>query len=183
MRGFVGCLKDCVVGAFDVVGAVLCGGEEIDAGAVVVGQVVAEGVGVDEGAAALPVLGGGLGVDDEGVGVRAFEDAVGLAGYGVCGDGVGVGELVGGVEVVVVLPRVPAGLGEAVVDEDPTPARDERRNTGEDLPPLGVFVEATVGELPEEPGALGAAPAVGFFDTRRRCRGRGSVGLRSRSRR
>ena len=57
-------LEGLVVGAFDMVGAVLCGGEEIDAGAVVVRKVVAKGVGVDEGTAALPVFGGGLGVDD-----------------------------------------------------------------------------------------------------------------------
>ena len=60
---------------------------------------------MDEGAATLPILGGGLGVDDQGVGLRAFEDAIRSACQGVGGGGIGVGELVGGVEVVVVLSR------------------------------------------------------------------------------
>ena len=157
-------LEGIVVGAVDVVGAVLRGGKEVDAGALVVGQVVAEGVGVGERAAALPVFGGGLGVDDEGVGVRSFEDTVGFASEGVGGDWVGVGKLVGRVEVVVVLSRVPAGLGETVVDEYPSSTGDKGRYTGKDLPAVSILVEAPIGELPEKAGALGAAPAVGFFD-------------------
>ena len=43
---------------------VLGGRKEVDPGTFVVGQIVAEGVGVGEGAAALPVFGGGLSVDD-----------------------------------------------------------------------------------------------------------------------
>ena len=65
-------------------------------------------------------------MDDEGIGLGALEDPVGLSGYGIGGDGVGVGELVRGVEVVVVLPRVSAGLREAVVYEDSAPARHKR---------------------------------------------------------
>ena len=45
---------------------VLQGREQVDAGVPVLRQVVAAGVGVDQGAAPLPVLGGGLGVDDDG---------------------------------------------------------------------------------------------------------------------
>ena len=63
-------LELVVDGAVHMVGTMFGGCEEIDAGAFVVGQVVAEGVGVNKRAAALPILGGGLGVNDQGVSGR-----------------------------------------------------------------------------------------------------------------
>ena len=96
---------------------------------------------MDERAAALPILGGGLGVDDQRVGGGSFEDAVGSACQGVGGDGIGVRELVGGVEVVVVLSRVPARLRESIVNKHSASTRYEGRYPSEDLPALSVVVK------------------------------------------
>ena len=100
--------------------AVLRAAESVDADVVGDGGVLlAQGVGVDQRAAAVPVFRGALRVHHLGhqLGVVvAAEDAVGPLGERIGHGAVGEREHVAGVEVVLVLAVVPRRLGEAVVE-------------------------------------------------------------------
>src|SRR5437867_2800539 len=105
-------------------------------------HIVAQRVGMDERAAALPVLRGYLGMDHQRVCVRSLENAVGLAGERVGHGGVGEGELVRRIKMVFMLAWVAARLGEAKVQDHPPAARHMRRYGIEDAPSLPILIEA-----------------------------------------
>ena len=146
------------------VGVVLRTREEEHPRAVVVRQVAAERISVYQRAPPVPVLGRGLRVDDQWVGIGPLQNAVDLAGERVGGDRVGERELVGRVEAVVVLAREAARLREAVVEHDATAAGDVRRDCVAHAPPRRVLVESAVHELPQESSALRSPPAVHPLD-------------------
>ena len=69
-------------------------GKEIDAGLLMVGQIMPQRVRVHQRATTLPILCRGLGVEDQGIGVRTCEDAISPAGKRISADGIGEGKLV-----------------------------------------------------------------------------------------
>ena len=90
-------------------------------------KVIAEGVGVHERAAALPILGRGLGVDNERVGARTFRDRITDAGQRIVGYGIGERKGIGLVAVVLVLLAACDGkVRERLMFIRPAPATCEK---------------------------------------------------------
>jgi hypothetical protein len=80
-------------------------------------------------------------------GIAGGKDAVGSGGQRIGGFGVGEGELVARIVVILVLARVPAGLGETVVGEGLARACDVRHRAVEHTRPLLVGIEALIDQV------------------------------------
>src|SRR5262249_45301416 len=133
------------------------------------GVALAEGVGVDERTAAMPVFRRTLRVHDLQHGLRlprAAEDAVFLAGERIPLVAVGEGKHIGRIEMAVVLRVVGGRRREAVIEETEAAAGDVRHHAIEDLPALLVGVEAVVKKLPQAAAALRHTEAISVLDGR-----------------
>src|SRR5262245_56247932 len=139
-------------------------GKEEHAGLLVLGQIVAERMGVYQGAASLPVLRCGLGMHDQWIGLRASQDAIGLTGQRIGQHAISKGELVGWVDMILVLTGMATRLREAIVQDDPPTASDMRRDAGEHTAPLRILIESTIDEFPQKATALRTSPAIGHVD-------------------
>src|SRR5262249_6873691 len=126
----------------------------------------AERVGVREGAAAIPVLGGALRVHDLGqtlwaLGGQPVQNAVGSLGERIGTVAVGEREIIGRVKVLLMLSVVPGRLGEAMVEEAEPTARDVRDDAVEDRAIRFIGVEAKIEEVAKETAALRDAERMG----------------------
>src|SRR5687767_11862344 len=93
---------------------------------------------------------------------------------------VGKGELIGRVEMILVLTGMATRLGEAVVQNDAATAGHMGRHASEDAAPLQIPIEAPIDKFPQKAAALRTPPAIGFFDavTPLFERIRGTIGVR-----
>ena len=128
-------------------------------------QIVAERVGVGERSAPLPILGRGLRVDDQGVGLRALQDRVAPSGQVIGRFGIGEREAVGRIEVVfVLLAAGNVGIGEAVVEPHSSGSCHMRQNTVEHSASGSVGVKPAIDEIAQAATGLRTAPGIGPFD-------------------
>ena len=128
-------------------------------------QIVAARVGMGQRPAPLPVFDRGLGVDDERVGVRAFQDRVAPSGQMIGRFGIGERKAVGGIEVVfVLLTARDIGISETVIEPHPPGSSDMRQDAVEYLASVGVRVEPAIDEVAQTSPGLRTAPGIGLFD-------------------
>lgn len=140
-------------------------GNHVDAGVFRQGDVPdAQRIGVQQRCSLLPVLGRGIGLDQQRIGPVTAEKSTGLAGQRVGEFGRRERKLVLGIVMVLVLSAGASRLGEGRVEEHAADAGNMRMNAVEDLAALLVAVEALGDVVAEIAAGLGEADGKRMCD-------------------
>ena len=118
-------------------------------------EVIPLGIGVHQGASTLPILGGCLRMDDQGIGLRSFEDRIGLAVIVVGRGRVRERKSIRGGEVVLILLSGGAHhTRKSMIHPHQAPTRDMRQYAVEYSSTLGVCIEAAMNEITDTSARL-----------------------------